>query len=346
MITLLAGADPHVLSSFAGSHAFDTARPSILTWAVVTKVHLLFAQMSRIAGFAVAAVVIHQLDTGQRSSVITRIAQTLVYIPLAFGSHVAWHAVALVATHLVNTPASVKARPIKAIVYINFAQFSQRAMRTATSVRINPVMANSPVNTRIGTAVIHIVFAIRPLESHRTFAHKTARKIVTTSAIQTWLAITLVYFRLAVASGIAWLTQAPVLLPVVLTRAIIFAQQLQRHPFSYAGIQTTHHFHITNHSIPPRVAATLEPILFLKALPVFTRTGFAPVHNALAASSCIPIRTMAAVSLALAQHLACCPIQTGTRVTSVNLKLTITSGKALLAITAIAVHPVNTLSPV
>ena len=151
------------------------------------------------------------------------------------------------------------------------------------------------IQARIIRTVVDILFAFRALESDWTLTHVRPHKISASGSILTRRAIALVDFRLAVASGESFIANATVLLSNVFTRSVV-AEFVQRDSFPQRSIDTGDHFHVAEHSIPPRRALTFELVLCLLAFGfVEAWRGLAPVDVVFASFSSVAVRAVAFV---------------------------------------------------
>lgn len=98
---------------------------SILTGFMLTKIHFHFAMSAHVALFAIAHVIVDQLNTVQCSNVVTWIWQTLINVSFASRPHKTWWTSTFKSANFIYACTIVMTCSKYTIIYIDVANYSE-----------------------------------------------------------------------------------------------------------------------------------------------------------------------------------------------------------------------------
>ena len=316
------------------------ADAAIFTRAVLAKVALGLAVPALPAWFAIALVVVGQLNAFLGSKLIARARKTFVDISLTSGSDKARSATAFVASNLINASSSVMTSSLKTLVDVNFTELTHGSMRTRTSKGVDQIVANSIVLARVGVAVIDVVFTVLALESWRTLALIGTNEIFAGGSVLTRLGGAFVDFILTVASIVAFGTST--LMAVSNVSAMTSVQaRISGQRSSLPGSNITRNLSdVTKLASPAFGTRALEACSVLTAATiVFTRIFLAPIDQSLAVGASSSMRTVASIVALVVDAGA--SIATRVLVTLIDSVLTVGSSVSMKTDTGEIVDPID-----
>ena len=179
------------------------AHAAIVAWRRFAKVDLQFAVTSHETRFAVAAVVVDQLDAVERSSRRTRIRQAFVDVALASGTDETGRTLAFEGSYFVDASAAMMTSTFETFVDIDFAKNAERAVRTRAGKGIDQVVTHASILTRIRVAVVDVVLAVGALEAGRASARMRADQIFARGSVLARSRIAFVDLVLTITSRIS-----------------------------------------------------------------------------------------------------------------------------------------------
>ena len=115
------------------------------------------------ARFAVALIIVEELDTVSSAIVRARIRQTFVYVSLASIASISSSAIAREPSNFINTNSTIETSSNVAIIKIPLTKGSFSSRRTRTLELANQIQANSSILTRIISTLIDIMFTLESL---------------------------------------------------------------------------------------------------------------------------------------------------------------------------------------
>lgn len=164
------------------------ANTSVQTGVVLAEVALGLTVPTLPSRFAVALVVVVQLDALLGAQSTARVGKTFVDISLTAGSDKSGPASALICANLVNTFSSMVAGSWVTLVDVDLTELTFSAVGTRTTEVVDQIVAETVVLTRVGFAVINVELTILPLETWWACTLVGSNKIPTCRSVLAGLA--------------------------------------------------------------------------------------------------------------------------------------------------------------
>ena len=195
-----------------------TAGGPVIAGVGVTVIHLLVTVMPAESSLTHALVAVHQLYAVLGTVAEARVGQTLVHVPLAAFAHVPGQAPALEPAHAVLARSPVVAAQY-AVVHVGLAQLTQRTRRAGALEIVDEIVAGAPELAGHGRAFVNVHLAVLALEPFGTGTVVHSHTVRARGTVPARGRGTLVDLRLAVASVVAGIAVADVMVLNILTCA-------------------------------------------------------------------------------------------------------------------------------
>ena len=178
------------------------ADASVVARRILAKVDLELTMAAHVSRFAMAAVVVDELDAVESSGGGARIRKALVDVSFAARSNKSGWALTFKGADAIDASTAVVASAFEALVDVDLAKDAQGAVRAGARERVDQIVTNSTVLTRIGEAVVDVVLAIGALESWRAGARVGTDEVFASGAVLTRSRVAFVDFLLTIAASV------------------------------------------------------------------------------------------------------------------------------------------------
>ena len=228
------------------SITLDMTLASIVAGVWRTESLLDVTMTASVSGFAVALIVVKELDTVCSPVGGAGVGQTLVDVPLAPVPGVAGATLAGEAANLVHTRAPIEAGAHVAVIKILLAIFSVGSRRTGALKLADEVQARTAVVTGVSGALVDVPLTLGAFEPLGTLAAVGGEQVCAGGSVVTRIGAAGVWLVLAVGAPEPVGAVAGVGEPGVAAAAPVPAEAGHRGPLAVGSHLAAHLSHVTN----------------------------------------------------------------------------------------------------
>lgn len=142
----------------------SSTNSSILARRAFTEIDFRFAVNTHVTWFAVAMVVIDELNTVLSAKGRAGVREALVDVSFTARTNKTWRTLTLIAAYFVSTSTVVVANPLHTVVHVDFTNIPQSSRRARAAVAVNKIVAGAAILTGIRGAVVDVEFTVKPLK--------------------------------------------------------------------------------------------------------------------------------------------------------------------------------------